>query len=42
MTKTRLEAFSGAIIAIIIMITVVELRVPHGEDLPRSRLADRA
>ena len=30
MTRTRLEAFSDAVIAIIITITVLELAVPHG------------
>jgi len=32
MTKTRLEAFSDAVIAIIMTIMVLELRVPHGTD----------
>ncbi len=32
MSKTRLEAFSDAIIAIIMTIMVLELRVPHGAD----------
>ena len=33
MGKTRLEAFSDGVIAIIITIMVLELNVPHGEDL---------
>src|SRR5215208_3610794 len=32
MTKTRLEAFSDAVIAIIMTVMVLELRVPHGTD----------
>ena len=32
MTKTRLEAFSDGVIAIIITIMVLELKVPHGAD----------
>ena len=32
MTKSRLEAFSDGVIAIIITIMVLELKVPHGED----------
>src|SRR6058998_3156850 len=32
MNKTRLEAFSDGVIAIIITIMVLELRVPHGAD----------
>ena len=33
MTKTRIEAFSDGVIAIIITIMVLELKVPHGHDL---------
>ena len=33
MTKSRLEAFSDGVIAIIITIMVLELKVPHGADL---------
>ena len=33
MTKARLEAFSDGVIAILITIMVLELRVPHGDDL---------
>ena len=33
MNKTRLEAFSDGVIAIIITIMVLELKVPHGERL---------
>jgi len=32
MSKTRLEAFSDAVIAIIMTVMVLELRVPHGSD----------
>ena len=32
MTKTRLEAFSDGVIAIVITIMVLELRIPHGAD----------
>jgi uncharacterized membrane protein len=32
MNKTRLEAFSDGVLAIIITIMVLELKVPHGED----------
>lgn len=37
MTKNRLEAFSDGVIAIIITIMVLEMRVPHGEDLAALR-----
>ncbi len=33
MNKTRLEAFSDAVIAIIMTIMVLELKIPHGGDL---------
>jgi uncharacterized membrane protein len=33
MQKTRLEAFSDGVLAIIITIMVLELKVPHGEEL---------
>jgi len=33
MTKTRLEAFSDAVIAIILTIMVLEFRTPHSADL---------
>jgi uncharacterized membrane protein len=32
MSKTRLEAFSDGVIAIIITVMVLELKVPHGAD----------
>ena len=32
MNKTRLEAFSDGVIAIIITIMVLELKIPHGSD----------
>ncbi len=37
MGKSRLEAFSDGVIAIIITIMVLELKVPHGEDLAALR-----
>jgi uncharacterized membrane protein len=33
MPKTRLEAFSDGVLAIIITIMVLELKVPHGDDI---------
>jgi uncharacterized membrane protein len=33
MGKSRLEAFSDGVLAIIITIMVLELKVPHGEDV---------
>jgi len=37
MTKSRMEAFSDGVIAIIITVMVLELRVPHGSDLAALR-----
>src|SRR5204863_622963 len=37
MSKTRLEAFSDAVIAIIMTVMVLELRVPHGADWTAPR-----
>jgi uncharacterized membrane protein len=38
MSKTRLEAFSDGVIAILITIMVLELRPPHGSDLVALRV----
>src|SRR4051794_34094941 len=37
MQKSRLEAFSDGVIAIIITIMVLEMKVPHGADLSALR-----
>jgi uncharacterized membrane protein len=37
MNSTRLEAFSDAVIAIIMTIMVLELKIPHGADLQSMR-----
>jgi uncharacterized membrane protein len=37
MNKTRLEAFSDAVIAIIMTIMVLELKIPHGESFDALR-----
>ena len=37
MTKTRVEAFSDGVVAIIITIMVLELKVPHRTDFSALR-----
>src|SRR6478672_1555032 len=37
MTKTRMEAFSDGVLAIIITIMVLQLKVPHGADAAALR-----
>jgi uncharacterized membrane protein len=37
MSKARLEAFSDGVIAILITIMVLELKIPHGDDLAALR-----
>jgi uncharacterized membrane protein len=37
MNKTRLEAFSDAVIAILMTIMVLELKIPHGADFDALR-----
>jgi uncharacterized membrane protein len=37
MSKSRLEAFSDGVVAILITIMVLELRIPHGADLAALR-----
>src|SRR5207253_3165590 len=37
MTKSRMEAFSDGVIAIIITVMVLEMRAPHGADLAALR-----
>jgi uncharacterized membrane protein len=37
MNKTRLEAFSDGVLAIIITIMVLELKIPHGTDTAALR-----
>src|SRR5690349_17530232 len=37
MTRTRLEAFSDGVMAILITIMILELKVPHGADLAALR-----
>ena len=38
MDKGRLEAFTDGVIAVIITIMVLELKLPHGHDLPRTAM----
>jgi uncharacterized membrane protein len=38
MTRGRLEAFSDGVIAILITIMILELKVPHGDDLHALRM----
>src|SRR3990170_2915208 len=40
MTKSRLEAFSDGVLAIIITIMVLELKVPHSIDAHGAALSD--
>jgi uncharacterized membrane protein len=35
MSKSRMETFSDAVLAIIITIMVLEIQVPHGAELTR-------
>jgi len=42
MTKTRLEAFSDGVIAIIITIMVLELKIPHGQVEVHGKMVDGA
>jgi uncharacterized membrane protein len=37
MSKSRLEAFSDAVLAIILTIMVLEMKVPHGAELTALR-----
>ena len=36
-TKTRMEAFSDGVIAILITIMILELKIPHGADVAALR-----